>query len=293
VLDATTSVAVLPLPHLPLPLKINLLQRESSLGDSTVNAETAKKAVVEAAIAIAVAVAVVHSTSTAKPARPTLTKKVHNSWGGDDGNAERKVEEAATIDAAVEDASGLNEWAAPAAEGGADDWGAPPATDDAPPADGAEKPQGERRERRGDKEEEEDHTLTLDQYLAQQREKDNALVPKLEVRKPNEGAEDDLFKGAAQLKKDEEEEYFAGKTKSAPKARAKKEDKVFIEIEARFERPNRGTRGGRGGDRGGERGRGERGGRGRGGRGRGGGANGHSRPSTVNVDDENAFPSLS
>lgn len=220
-------------------------------------------------------------------------KKVHNSWGGDDGNAERKVEEAATIDAAVEDASGLNEWAAPAAEGGADDWGAPPATDDAPPADGAEKPQGERRERRGDKEEEEDHTLTLDQYLAQQREKDNALVPKLEVRKPNEGAEDDLFKGAAQLKKDEEEEYFAGKTKSAPKARAKKEDKVFIEIEARFERPNRGTRGGRGGDRGGERGRGERGGRGRGGRGRGGGANGHSRPSTVNVDDENAFPSLS
>lgn len=229
-------------------------------------------------------------------------KKVHNSWGGDDGETERKVEEAATNDAFAENAnaaSGLNDWAAPAADAPANDWAAPtdapPADDWAPPAaEGAEKPQpGEKRERRGDREEEEDNTLTLDQYLAQQREKENALVPKLDVRKPNDGADDDVFKGAAPLQKDDLE-YFAPKAKSAPKARTKKDEKVFIEIEARFERPNRGGRGGRGGDRGGgERGRGERG-RGRGARGRSG-ANGYSAPasSAVNVDDETAFPSLS
>ncbi|KAG1744882.1 hypothetical protein EDD22DRAFT_973054 [Suillus occidentalis] len=231
-------------------------------------------------------------------------KKVHNSWGGDDGETERKTEEAATNDAFAENANaagGLNNWAAPAAEAPSNDWAAsadaPPADDWAAPpaAEGAEKPQsGEKRERRGDREEEEDNTLTFDQYLAQQREKENALVPKLDVRKPNDGADDDVFKGAAPLQKDELE-YFAAKAKSAPKARTKKDEKVFIEIEARFERPSRGGgRGGRGGDRGGgERSRGERG-RGRGGRGRGG-ANGHSAQgaSAVNVDDETAFPSLS
>ncbi|KIK43554.1 hypothetical protein CY34DRAFT_700247 [Suillus luteus UH-Slu-Lm8-n1] len=230
-------------------------------------------------------------------------KKVHNSWGGDDGETERKTEEAATNDAFAENANatgGLNNWASPAAEAPSNDWAAPadaPPADDwaAPPAaEGAEKPQsGEKRERRGDREEEEDNTLTFDQYLAQQREKENALVPKLDVRKPNDGADDDVFKGAAPLQKDELE-YFAAKAKSAPKARTKKDEKVFIEIEARFERPSRGGRGGRGGDRGGgERSRGERG-RGRGGRGRGG-ANGHSAQgaSAVNVDDETAFPSLS
>lgn len=179
-----------------------------------------------------VAVVVVHSTSTAKQARreslplsiyfftphiPTSDsdKKVHNSWGGDDGEAERKIEEAADIDAAVENANsgGLNDWANPTGGEAAatdDAWGAPPVADDATPADSAEK-LGDKRERRGDKEEEEDNTLTLDQYLAQQREKENALVPKLEVRKPNEGVEDDLFNGAAPLKKGEEAEYFTGK----------------------------------------------------------------------------------
>jgi len=77
--------------------------------------------------------------------------------------------------------------------------------------------------------------------------------------------------------------------KAAPKQRAKKEEKVFIEIDGRFERPS--TRGrGRGGDRGGSDrgGRGARGGRG----GRGGRANGASAPN-ISVDDETAFPSLS
>lgn len=73
-------------------------------------------------------------------------------------------------------------------------------------------------------------------------------------------------------------------SKGAPKARAKKEEKVFLEIDARFERPN--TRGGRGrGDRGGERG-----GRGTRDRGRSQRSNGSGH---LNVNDEAAFPSLS
>jgi len=79
-------------------------------------------------------------------------------------------------------------------------------------------------------------------------------------------------------------------TKSAPKPRAKKEEKVFLEIDARFERPDRGGRGrgGRGADRGGER----RGTRGRGGP-RGGRQNNNNGAAAVNVDDQTAFPSLS
>ena len=73
---------------------------------------------------------------------------------------------------------------------------------------------------------------------------------------------------------------------SAPKPKAKKEEKIYIEIDARFERPSRGGRG-RGGDRGGERGTR---GRGRGGRGRA--ANGNNSTPALNVADETAFPSL-
>lgn len=72
---------------------------------------------------------------------------------------------------------------------------------------------------------------------------------------------------------------------NASKPRAKKEEKVFLEIDARFERPQRGGRGGRGGDRP------PRGTRGRGGRGRG--ANGNNAAPALELDDQNAFPSLS
>ncbi|KAF9241332.1 hypothetical protein BU15DRAFT_87252 [Melanogaster broomeanus] len=215
-------------------------------------------------------------------------KKVHNSWGGDDGNAELKTEEAATIDAAAE-SGGVNDWAAPAADADADPWGAPApeGAADATPAAEGEKPDGGRRKER--EPEEEDNTLTLEEYLAQKKESD--LVPKLEARKANDGADETLWDGATVLKKGDGEAYFSGKTKSAPKAREKKEAKIHIEIEARFERPSRGGRG-RGGDRGGEgrgEGRGRGTGRGRGSRGRGG-ANGNP---VVRVDDEAAFPSLS
>lgn len=221
-------------------------------------------------------------------------KKIHQSWGGDDGNTELKTEEAATFDASAEATTGANEWGADA--GGLADWGAPADTSNdawaapvpeggAPAADGEVK--GEGRPRREREPEEEDNTLTFDQYLAQQKDKETA-IPKLEsTRKANDG--DDSWKDVVPLSKNEEEDaYFVGKTKNAPKARAKKEEKVYLEIDARFDRPDRGGRGrGRGGDRGGDRGRGDRGRGGRGGR--GGRQNG---PTTVNVDDQTAFPSL-
>ncbi|KAF9481389.1 hypothetical protein BDN70DRAFT_876355 [Pholiota conissans] len=218
-------------------------------------------------------------------------KKIHQSWGGDDGNTELKVEEAAVVDATTE-ATGAEwgaeasaaDWSGATGEASADAWAAP-ATES---ADAEAKP--ERRSRRDAEPEEEDNTLTLDQYLAQQKEKD-AIVPKLETRKANDGA-NDVFKDAIALTKNEEEDaYFVGKSKSAPKTRAKKEEKVYLEIDARFERPDRGGRGrGRGGEgRGGDRG--ARGTRGRGAP-RGGRQNGASAP-VVNVDDQTAFPSLS
>lgn len=88
------------------------------------------------------------------------------------------------------------------------------------------------------------------------------------------------------------------KSKSAPKVRTKKEEKVYLEIDARFERPERSGRGrGRGdrgdrGDRGGDRG--DRG-RPRGGRGTpraGAGAGVRQNGAIANVDDQAAFPSL-
>ncbi|KAG8219846.1 hypothetical protein J3R82DRAFT_824 [Butyriboletus roseoflavus] len=213
-------------------------------------------------------------------------KKIHNGWGGDDGDAELKVEEAATIDAAAEsgglESGGLNDWATPA-DTSAGDWGAPPQEPAPEQSPDTEKPESARRR----DPEEEDNTLTLDQYLTQQKEKENALLPKLETRKANEGVGDGIWDGVTRLEKGEGEAYFSGKTKSAPKARTEKKEKVFLEIDAHFERPARGGRG-RGADRGESRGRG---GRGRGGRGRGA-ANG-TAATTVNVDDETAFPSLS
>lgn len=159
-------------------------------------------------------------------------KKLHNGWGGDDGNTELKVEEAATFDAVAE-SGGLNDWAAPA-DNPAGDWGAPadtPAGDWGAPADpaagdwgaptrdpapeqNAERPDGARRRDR--EPEEEDNTLTLDQYIAQQKEKENALLPKLETRRANDGAEEAIWDGATRLEKGEGETYFSGKVATRP-----------------------------------------------------------------------------
>ncbi|PFH54516.1 hypothetical protein AMATHDRAFT_44375 [Amanita thiersii Skay4041] len=204
-------------------------------------------------------------------------KKIHQAWGGDDGKQELKAEEAANVDAAAEGAN----WGT---EGAQADWGA----GDTAPTDiagaTAEDDKTENKPRR-EKEEEEDNTLTLEQYLAKQRGME-PIVPKLDnTRKANEGADANIWKDVVQItKNDTTDNYFVGKAKTAPKTRSKKEEKVFIEIDARFDRPDRGGRG---------RGRGERG---RGGRGRGGARGGRQNGSptqTINVDDQTAFPSLS
>ncbi|KAH9064301.1 hypothetical protein EDB87DRAFT_1766535 [Lactarius vividus] len=218
-------------------------------------------------------------------------KKIHQSWGGDEGDAERKAEEAGTTDAQAEGAAAsTDDWATPAT----DNWAAP-ATDDggAPPPEGGNAPaaEGEKgddsRKPREREPEEEDNTISYDQYLAQLKETAAASIPKLEgVREANEGA-DNVWGDVTEHKKNEDDEaYFVGKSKTTTKARAEKKEKVYIEIDARFERPSRGGRG-----RGGDRGRGDRGrGSGRGGGTRGGRTNGAG---AVNVDDETAFPSLS
>jgi len=203
-------------------------------------------------------------------------KKVHQGWGGDEGNSELKAETAAVADAAAESGDA---WGVPETS----QWDVPAPAADAAPAEG-EKPADGRRSREREPEEE-DNTLTLDEYLKQR--KGLEIVPQLETRKANEG-DDSIWKDAVVVNKKVEEEtaYFVGKSKSsAPKPAKKKEEKVFLEIDARFERPSRGGRGR--GDRGVERGT-----RGRGRGGNRGRANGNSSPA-LNVADETAFPSLS
>ena len=60
--------------------------------------------------------------------------------------------------------------------------------------------------------EEEDNTVTLDQYLAQKKQT-SAELPKLEgIRKANEGSDESLWKNAVHNgKANEEENYFVGK----------------------------------------------------------------------------------
>ncbi|OSD03475.1 hypothetical protein PYCCODRAFT_1458479 [Trametes coccinea BRFM310] len=199
-------------------------------------------------------------------------KKIHQGWGGDEPTSELNAEAGAATDAAAE----KNEWTN---SGEGDAWAAAAAETPADAAASGEKAEG----RKPREPEEEDNTLTLDEYLKKKQSLD--IVPKPEVRKVDDS---DLKDAVIITKKDEDEDaYFVGKAKStAPKPKAKKEEKIYIEIDARFERPSRGGRGR--GERGGERA--PRGGRGRGGRGRA--ANGNNSTPALNVADETAFPSL-
>lgn len=189
-------------------------------------------AVVEGVVVVAIQAAgeVGLSTDTVKPGKCASSylyassdssfysdsdKKIHQSWGGDDGNTELKTEEAATFDAAAEtnnewgSATVNNDWGG-SAETNADGWVSAPDASASAPAEGEPKPEGARG--RKDKEaEEEDNTLTLDQYLAQKKEKES-VVPKLEgIRKANEGTNED-WKGIVPLAKNEDEEsYYVGK----------------------------------------------------------------------------------
>lgn len=145
-------------------------------------------------------------------------KKVHQGWGGDEGTTELKTEQDAAADAAAEPAAGgwatepaAGEWAADSAVP-AGDWDTPVEGDAAVPAgEGEAKPEGKPRRERED---EEDNTLTLEQYFAQKKDKD-VVVPKIEaVRQANEGAGDDLWKDAVALSKNSDEEaYFVGKVR--------------------------------------------------------------------------------
>ncbi|KZO98359.1 hypothetical protein CALVIDRAFT_535437 [Calocera viscosa TUFC12733] len=216
-------------------------------------------------------------------------KQVHQGWGGDTGPSEQIAETEGAADAVKE--AGAPEATEPAVE--VADAAEAPAAEAKPVVEGEAKPRVE---------EEEDNTLSYDEYLKKQKETValGELIPKLEPRKvgEDEGYEDGVLSrsGAAVLKKNEDD-FFAGRSKKGLPTKPKKEAPVRIEIEARFapvERGGRG-RGGRGGERGGPRGRGEGRGEGRG-RGsapraraaapRGGAGRG------VDMDDASAFPSL-
>ncbi|WFD26128.1 hypothetical protein MNAN1_001103 [Malassezia nana] len=145
-------------------------------------------------------------------------------------------------------------------------------------------------------EEEDDNTLTLDQYLAKQAEKRSSMTAQPAPR----SVEADESSYGQRLERGQGESYFAGNEKKSTAPKPRKETKQSIEIEPVYTQPQRSERGaprgGRGGARGGRGGRGDSrgargGGRGgaRGGRGRGPASQGP----TVNIADVQAFPSLS
>lgn len=248
-------------------------------------------------------------------------KKTDGATGADDAGAAAAggwdgAEEAGAAGGAGE-GGGAGGWDSSAA-GGADEWdnsgaaGAPGEWDSANAgADGGSKPEGghaapdARAGQPAAEPEPEDNSKSYADYLAEQAEKKLRLNDNVkEARKPNEGSKQDKKWAAAKaITKDEDvDEYMAGKGGKEKRERQRKE-KTRLEVDLRYVEPS----GGRGG---GDRGRG---GRGRGGRGRGDGyrgrGDGENRgggyrgnrggrdsgrdANSVNVTDENAFPSLS
>lgn len=235
-------------------------------------------------------------------------KTINQGWGAETSELNAEISGEADAQAAAVEAA-ADGWGAPAADASAWDApaseAAPAAAGEATPEAGKEGKEGGRR-RRDEEEEEEDNTLTYEEYLAKQKADASSAVPKLEGTRTVGETE---WKDAVQLLREESEDvYFAGKAKAAPKAKPKKEEKVYIQIDAPPPQRGggdrgRGARGGRGGDRGGRGRGGDRGGRGRGGdrAPRGGdswgnsNSNGGGRRGTtanVDVDDQSAFPSL-
>lgn len=235
-------------------------------------------------------------------------KQADQSWGAPSGDAEWNDEKAGEAIAKAEESAGG--WDAAAEKSNEpqftadttkpiDAEAADTTADVAAPA-GEPQPAAEP--------EPEDNSRSYADYLAEQAEKKLKLgAPVLSARKPNEGSKQDKkWAQAKPLSKDEEDaDYIAGKAEKAKREKQRKE-KTMIDVDFRHAEPAQrgGDRGGRGRGRGGDRGRGGRGrgefrGRGdggfrgdggyRGGGGRGGGRGGDS---SVNVSDENAFPSL-
>lgn len=182
-------------------------------------------------------------------------KQAAQSWGATEGNAELKDEQAGEAIAESEQKDAQDEDAAP------------------------EEPA-----------EPEDKSVSYSDYLAQLAEKKLALDDELNVRAANEGSKLDKKWASAKPLEKEESDFISA---SGGKSKRERERKVkqTVEFDPRFVEPERtrggarggrgGPRGGRGGERGGDRGRGSNFRGGRGGQG-----------SSINTNDESAFPSL-
>lgn len=231
-------------------------------------------------------------------------KQADQSWGAPSGDAEWNDEKAGEAIAKAEESAGG--WDAAAEKANEIQFASDTKPIDAEAADttaGVAAPAGEPQP--AVEPEPEDNSRSYADYLAEQAEKKLKLgAPVLSARKPNEGSKQDKkWAQAKPLSKDEEDaDYIAGKAEKAKREKQRKE-KTMIDVDFRHAEPAQ-----RGGDRGG-RGRGRAGDRGRGGRGRGefrgrgdggfrgdgayrGGRGGRGGDSSVNVSDENAFPSL-
>ena len=236
--------------------------------------------------------------------RSDHVKQADQSWGAPSGDAEWNDEKAGEAIAKAEESAGG--WDAAAEKANEIQFASDTKPIDAEAADttaGVAAPAGEPQP--AVEPEPEDNSRSYADYLAEQAEKKLKLgAPVLSARKPNEGSKQDKkWAQAKPLSKDEEDaDYIAGKAEKAKREKQRKE-KTLIDVDFRHAEPAQ-----RGGERGG-RGRGRAGDRGRGGRGRGefrgrgdggfrgdgvyrGGRGGRGADSSVNVSDENAFPSL-
>ncbi len=143
-------------------------------------------------------------------------KKFHQGWGGDEAGTELKAEEAGKTDAQTEgNAVATDGWDAPSSDPWStapapDPWGAPPEGDNIPAAED-DKAEDDRKPREREFEDEES-TISYDQYVAQLRETTTSSVPKLEgIREANEGAADAWDNITEHKKNEDDQAYYVGK----------------------------------------------------------------------------------
>ena len=133
-------------------------------------------------------------------------KKVSQGWGDNDGEKELKAEEGGSLDAVAEATKPDSNWTNSAVES---DWAAavPTASTEEVETKDVDNA-GEGVNRRPPREEQDDNTLTLEQYLAQQKEKQSEL-PRLEdIRLADDSSE---WKDVVPLNKVEGDSYFVGR----------------------------------------------------------------------------------
>lgn len=105
----------------------------------------------------------------------------------------------------------IDPWSAPPPT---DPWGTTPAEGDNIPAPEDEKADDDHKPRERELEDE-DNTISLDEYLAQQKETTASSIPRLEgIRGANEGDDDEVWANVVEHKKNEDEDaYFVGKVR--------------------------------------------------------------------------------